>query len=92
MRKIVWCFLLVWLCTSGMDAQTKPDDSQLVITNVNVVDVAAGTVRPDMDGGDRKGPHLLEWEAEQYLPSLHPGLWTVTASISFPACGTCMCT
>ena len=53
MRKnLAGILLLVWLCAAGMQAQVKPDDSMLVITNVNVVDVVNGSDPSRHDSGD----------------------------------------
>jgi imidazolonepropionase-like amidohydrolase len=47
--------LLVLFCASRILAQTKPDDSTLIIADVNVVDVVAGTIHPDMTVVIEKG-------------------------------------
>ena len=96
MRKnLAGVLLLVGLCASGILAQTKPDDSTLIIADVNIVDVATGTVRPDMTVVIEKGrissilklartesltaPRIVEGRGKYLIP----GLWDMHVHTMF---------
>jgi len=44
----IWFVLMVSLYATRLEAQARTGDSMLVITHINIVDVAAGTIQPDM--------------------------------------------
>jgi imidazolonepropionase-like amidohydrolase len=48
MKKIAICLMMLLSLCAGLCAQTQTGASLLTITHVNVVDVAAGSVQPDM--------------------------------------------
>jgi len=96
MRKnLAGILLLVCLWASGMLAQTKPDGSMLVITNVNVVNVVNGSIRPDMTVVIEKGrissilklnkidsvttPRIIDGRGKYLIP----GLWDMHVHTMF---------
>ncbi len=98
MRKIALCFLLVGLCTSGLGAQSDSKNAlMLIITHVNVVDVAAGTIQPDMEVAMENGrimsvgkvtkisvPHpRIVRAVDGHGKYLIPGLWDMHVHVMF---------
>src|SRR5450432_65407 len=96
LRRITICLsLLGSACAARVEAQFKPHDSIIVIKNVNVVDVAAGKIQPDMTvviDGDRITAvakpsqihsHVKPTVVDGRGKFLIPGLWDMHVHVMF---------
>ena len=96
LRRITICLsLLGSACAARVEAQFKPHDSIIVIKNVNVVDVAAGKIQPDMTvviDGDRITSvakpsqihsHVKPTVVDGRGKFLIPGLWDMHVHVMF---------
>ena len=95
MKKISLCFVLLLSLCAELCAQTQADTRPLIITHVNVVDVAAGAIRPDMTvviHGNRivhvgmaakihtpKADHVVDGRGKFLIP----GLWDMHVHTMF---------